>query len=96
MRAFRAFLKHLLATPPNSPPAQKGGWFDWIPGATKSPTITKVEPPPNIKDASGAPEASVRPTSEPLPNPWTSAGGGGAIGGAGAGAASSANGIPGS
>ena len=35
MRAFRAFLKHLLATPPNSPPPLKGGWFDWIPGTAK-------------------------------------------------------------
>ena len=46
MRAFRQFLKHLLATQPNSPTPKPGGWFDWIPnvGATTTTQTTQVEP----------------------------------------------------
>jgi len=84
MRAFRAFLKHLLATPPNSPPPQKGGWFDWIPGTAKPTTpITKVEGSPSLKDTSNATERETRPTSEPMPNPWVAGASGGTSGGAG-------------
>ena len=75
MRAFRAFLKHLLATAPNLPPPKSSGWFDWIPvpgiGRPSTPTTT-IEPNPT-KD--GAPSSSAdgkaeRPTSDALPNPW--------------------------
>ena len=69
MRAFRAFLKHLLATPPNTPPP-KGGWFDWIPGVKPSTPVTKVEGGPVHDETKSQPSSSSQPTTDPFPNPW--------------------------
>ena len=46
LRAFRAFLKHLLGTPPNDPPPKAGGFFDWVASiGHSSPTReVKVDP----------------------------------------------------
>ena len=71
MRAFRAFLKHLLATPPNLAPPKSTSWFtlpDWLPGQKSPPKTVEVEP-----DATAQPaESKVKegPTAEPMPNPW--------------------------
>ena len=79
MRAFKAFLKHLLATPPNDPPPKSPSWFDWIPGLSSSPhREVKVEPASSVKNetsgaggvGAGASKERAGPTSDPLPNPW--------------------------
>jgi len=44
MRAFRAFLKHLLATAPNSPQPKSGNWFDWLSPQKQQTQTTRVEP----------------------------------------------------
>ena len=69
MRAFRAFLKHLLSTAPNAPPPKPGGWFDWLPGAGKPSTPTTTVDP-GMADAANASASAEKPTSTPLPNPW--------------------------
>lgn len=69
MRAFRTFLKHLLATAPNVPSPTKQSWFDWVPGVKPQQTpVTKVEPgPASSTEPTGGGSG---PTSEPMPNPW--------------------------
>ena len=42
LRAFKAFLKHLLERPENTPPPKQGGWFDWLPGQKSSTPTTTV------------------------------------------------------
>ena len=45
MRAFRAFLKHLLSTGSCILPPKSSGWLDWLPVGVKLPTpVTKIEP----------------------------------------------------
>jgi pimeloyl-ACP methyl ester carboxylesterase len=71
MRAFRAFIKHLLATAPNEAPAKSGGWFDWIPGVpngSKSPTTPTVKVEGTPRNAADGGKNG--PTTEPMPNPW--------------------------
>jgi len=70
MRAFRAFLKHLLATPPNSTSSKQSGWFDWLPGVGRPATPTTVVEPGPARETAAA-SASAGPTTEPMPNPWS-------------------------
>jgi hypothetical protein len=71
MRAFRAFIKHLLSTAPNTPPPKTSNWFDWPTfGTAKAQTpTTKVEPGPATEPSSSK-DKSANSAAEPLPNPW--------------------------
>jgi len=69
LRAFKAFLKHLLERPENTPPPKQGGWFDWLPGQKSSTPTTTVDPSLG-KDGAESSGAKAGPTSEAMPNPW--------------------------
>jgi len=56
MRAFRAFLKHLLATQPNSPTPKPSGWFDWLNPSKQTTQTTCVEP--NVTSSASVPNAA--------------------------------------
>ncbi len=57
MRTFRAFLKHLLATQPNSPTPKQAGWFDWLNPSKQTTQTTRVEPNVAAPSNGAAPSA---------------------------------------